>query len=847
MHMTKRISNRSILALLLSAGAALPAHAQQVSPAGETEQPAADSDIIVTGTRDSGMRAADSPAPIQVLGGDTLSRVGQNDLVQALVQNLPSVQAQNFGGNIDAFHLSFKLRGLNPNHTLILLNGKRRHGTANVTISGGAFIGNAAPDIALIPRDSIARVEVLQDGAAAQYGTDAIAGVINIIQKTNGSGGVVTANAGKYFDGGGETWGVSGNIGIEPFAGAYLNLTAERRYHGYSFRGDLDPRVIDTGVPGNSGAALLTRFPGLVNAPNYPYVNRISGDPKYDLALVTYNAGYEFSPDLEFYTFGSYGHRTGRGLQNYRLPNVVVGVASTDTPFPLGFTPEQVVRQTDYAFTAGLKGKVAGVNWDLATTYGNDNVDVSVENSANASIYRDSSTATRAGVTPRDFYAGTFVADQWTTTLDLTHEIDLGLAEPLTLAAGLEYRRETYEIKPGDPTSYYGTGSQSFLGYSPINAGRHRRTNWSQYLDISLRPVEGLYLDGALRHEDYSDFGETTVVKGTARYDFSEVFALRGTASTGFRAPTLAEEYYSGIGVGPTQISGVFAPNSPGAAFLGVPGLRPEKSTNFSAGLVLRPASKLNITIDAYQIKIRDRIVQSGTFFGYNSNPAVIRSPSVIQALTANGVTIDPAIFTASNASIGVVTFVNGIDTRTRGVDFVATYSTDLGSAGNIDWSLTANYNKTKITKLGSPPSNVNQGVLLLDAAAQSTLINTTPKFRAVAGALWEIGPVSLSLRESYYGSSYQLIQNPVLPNFEKAVVKSAFLTDVELSYKFLGSVTLSAGANNLFNVYPTKLPKALRDAQYAISSLSYATQYPRESPLNVSGGYYYGRIAVTF
>ena len=846
--MKKNIPNGAAFLAILSAGAALPAQAQGANAANPEQTAISDgSEIIVTGTRDTGMRAADSPAPIQVLGGDTLSRVGQNDLVQALVQNLPSVQAQNFGGNIDAFHLSFKLRGLNPNHTLILLNGKRRHGTANITISGGAYIGNAAPDIALIPRDSIARVEVLQDGAAAQYGTDAIAGVINIIQKRNDTGGVITANAGKYFDGGGETWGVSGNIGLAPFEGAYLNLSAERRYHGFSFRGDLDPRVIDTGVAGNSGAALLRRFPGLVNAPNYPYVNRISGDPKYDLALVTYNAGYEFGSDLEFYTFGSYGHRTGRGNQNYRLPDVVVGVSPTDTPFPFGFTPQQVVRQTDYAFTGGLKGNFGGLNWDLATTYGNDNVDVAVENSANASIYRDSSTATRPGTTPRDFDAGTFVATQWTTTLDLTHEFDIGLAEPLNVAAGGEYRRESYEIKAGDPTSYYGTGSQSFLGYSPINAGKHRRTNWSQYLDISLKPVERLYLDGAVRHEDYSDFGETTVVKGTARYDFSPAFAVRGTASTGFRAPTLAEEYYSGIGVGPTQISGVFAPNSPGAAFLGVPGLRPEKSTNFSGGLVIRPAPRLSVTIDAYQIKLRNRIVQSGTFFGYNSNPSVIRSPSVIQALLANGVTIDPGIYTASSASIGVVTFVNGLDTRTRGIDFVANYATDLASAGTIDWSLTANYNKTKITRLGSPPSNVNQGVLLLDAAAQSTLINTTPKFRAVASALWTIGDFSLSLRESYYGSSYQLIQNPQRPNFEKAVVKASFLTDIEASYKLFGNLSLSLGANNLFNVYPTKLPKALRDAQYATSSLSYATQYPRESPLNVSGGYYYGRIAVTF
>ncbi|WP_293977063.1 TonB-dependent receptor [Sphingomonas sp.] len=846
------MGSRAALTLaLIYAGMVAPTTANATP--GSTEQAGAETkgdsanEVIVTGTRSLGMLAVESPSPIQLLDDSALKRVGQNDLIQALAQNLPSVQAQAFGGNVDAFHLSFKLRGLNPNHTLVLINGKRRHGTANISVSGGAYNGNAAADISLIPVDSIARVEILQDGAAAQYGTDAIAGVINIIQKKDSSGGVVTANAGQYFDGGGRTWDVAGNIGIEPFEGAYLNLTAERRYHGYSFRGNLDPRVINTGVAGNSGATLLARFPTLVNAPDYPYVNRISGDPKYDLATVTYNGGYDLGSGIELYSFGSYAHRTGRANENYRLPNVVVGVSATDIPFPYGFTPQQVARETDYSFTGGVSGSVDKLNWDLSTTYGNDKVNVAVENTANASLYSNSSTATRAGTTPRDFHAGDFIASQWTTNLDLTRAFDIGLAEPVNVAAGIEYRREIYEIVAGDPTSYYGTGSQSFQGYAPVNAGRHGRHDWSEYLDVSVRPVEKWLIDAAVRHEDYSDFGSTTVVKGTTRYDFTPAIAVRGTASTGFRAPTLAEEYYSGIGVGPTQISGVFAPNSPGASSLGIPGLKPEKSTNFSAGLVLRPAPRLRMTLDGYSIELRHRIVQSGTFFGYNSNRTVTVSPSVIQALLANGVTIDPAIYSASSGSIGVTAFVNGLNTRTRGIDFVANYASDFGSFGTVDWSLTANYNKTKITNLGKPPSNVNQGILLLDAAAQSTLVKTTPKVRATAGAFWSLGRLSLNLRESYYGRSYQLIQNPVLANYEKAEVNGKFITDIELSYKLFNGLKLSAGANNLFNTYPTKIPASLMNAYYSISSSSYATQYPRETALNISGGYYYGRATFSF
>ncbi|CAN5320093.1 TonB-dependent receptor [soil metagenome] len=826
-----------------------PESAAATTPLLENPAPSVNSgdEIIVTGTRTSGLRVSDSPAPVQVLGNDVLQRVGQSDLIQGLAQNLPSIQAQSFGGNQDAFHLSLKLRGLNPNHTLVLINGKRRHGTANVVVSGGAFGGSAAPDMSFIPITSIDHVEVLQDGAAAQYGTDAIAGVINIIQKKNASGGSLSVTGGHYFDEGGATWSVLGNIGIEPFNGAYLNVSAERKHHGFSFRGDVDPRVINTGVAGNSGATLLTRFPGLVNAPDYPYVNRISGDSAFDLTSVTYNAGYAVTPDTEIYSFGSYGHRNGTANENYRLPNVVVGVAASDIAFPLGFTPQEEAKDTDYSVTGGIKGIFSGTTWDLSSTYGRDINKTYVNNSANASLYAASSSATRNGSTPQDFHTGDFIATQWTNTLDVTHDFDLGSAGSLTAAGGIEYRHETYEIAAGDPTSYYGTGSQAYLGFAPINAGKHSRNNWSEYLDFTFKPLSGLLIDAAVRHEHYSDFGNTTVFKGTGRYDFSPAIAIRGTASTGFRAPTLAEEYYSGIGVGPTLISGNFAPNSPGAAFLGVPGLKAEKSTNFSGGLVLHPISNLTITVDAYTIEIKNRIVQSSVFYGYNSNRNVITSPSIIQALTANGVTIDPAIYTASSGAIGVQTFVNGAKTRTRGLDFVASYASDFGGLGHVDWSLAANYNATKIKELASPPSNVNQNLLILDKAAQSLLINATPKFRATANAYWTLGPIGINLREAFYSPTFYYIQNPVSAAFEKARVGNKFITDVQVDYKVTRSLKLSIGANNLFNIYPDKLPASLRNSYYNISSASYVTQYPRETALNISGGYYYGRATFSF
>jgi iron complex outermembrane receptor protein len=804
--------------------------------------------VIVTGTRTTGLRAVDSPAPIQVLGADVIKKTGQPDLIQALAQNVPSFTAQAFGSDTSALNLSIKLRGISPNHTLVLINGKRRHGTANVVVSGGPYGGGAAADMAFIPVSSIDHVEVLQDGAAAQYGTDAIAGVVNIITKKNDSGGSITVNGGQYFDGGGRTGDVMFNLGLAPMDKMYVNLSGETKFHDFSFRGDVDPRVINTPAAGNISAAILTRFPGLVNAKDYPYVNRIAGDAQYRLTTVTYNAGYELTPEINLYSFGTYGYKKGQAFENYRLPNVVVGVSPTDIPFPLGFSPKESITEHDYALTGGIEGMTGGWSWDASSTYGKDNHSVNVLSSANQTLYRNSSTLTTKGVTPTTFHDGDFIATQWTSTFDVTREIDVGLAGPLNIAAGVEHRRETYEIKAGDPTSYYGTGAQSFFGYAPVSASKNSRTDNSIYLDLATTPIENLKLDGAVRYENYSDFGDTTVVKLTARYDFSPAIAVRGTASTGFRAPTLAESFYAGINVGPTSVSGVFAPNSPGAKFLGAAGLGPEKSKNYSVGFVTHLIPRLTMTLDAYQIEMTNRIVQTGNMFGYNSNPNVVTSPSILAALTGSGVTIDPAIFTASSGSVGVVMFVNGLDTTTKGGDFVATYSTDFDTWGRIDWSISANYNVTKIDRVAPPPSNVSTRQVLLDTQAQATLTKTTPKYRGTLGATWTLDKFTVTLKETLIGPSYGLVQDPLAARLLKNKISKAGITDIEVTYAPIDSVRISIGANNLLNEYPNRQNGTYRYGQYMTNASGYASSvYPTFSPFGINGGYYYGKVSYSF
>ncbi|HOY76505.1 MAG TPA: TonB-dependent receptor [Hyphomonadaceae bacterium] len=828
--------------------------------------PERDDIIIVTGTRTTGMTAADSPAPVVVLDSTALESIGQPDLRVALSQNVPSFTAQAFGGDTAALTLSARLRGLSPNHALILLNGKRRHGTSNLAVLGGGFQGNASADLSFIPSGSIERVEVLLDGAAAQYGSDAIAGVINIIQKSADTGGAVSVDGGQYFDGGGETYHVSANAGWAPFEGAYMNLTYDSKFRDDSFRGDFDPRVVNG--PWNAGAvnSPARTYPQVTTAADWPYLNRIAGDPQIKVDVFSFNGGYEISDTLEFYTFGSYGFKRGNAHENYRLPNVVTGKAvdlagnRTDVPFPLGFDPRQGSVEQDYALAAGFTGNFEGFNWDLSTVYGEDKVKITVLNTANADYYRDTSvlatptTAYKPGYTPRDIYAGAFNSTQWTTTLDGTYDIDVGFSSPVTLAAGAEYRVDGYKLSDGNPISYYKGGSQSYYGFAPTDASDNERESWAVYFDVAANPIPQLTLDAAIRFEDYSDFGDTTIGKLTARYDFSDTFALRGTASTGFRAPTLAEGYYSGINVGPSAINGQLAPNSVGARLLGSNGLSPEESKNLSVGFVAHPLSNLSVTLDVYQIEIENRILGSGGLTGATSATGanVTRLPQVVAAIQANGVQIDPSIYTNASWSIGASFFTNGIDTRTQGADLVINYDTDFGAWGSVDWTLSGNMAKHKVTKVAPPPAALLVGATGPDPAlfSRATVFNfekSSPEYRFMLGAVWKIGDYTISIKETMNGpaTSYALSPRTSQPYLTKLDV--TYTTDLEVAYQLNDNWKIAVGADNVFNEYPVETPDWVRAEQLGLNSNAYVTKYSTLSPFGINGGYYYGRVSYAF
>lgn len=800
--------------------------------------------VIVTGTRTTGLRAVDSPAPITVLDSSALQRVGQTDLIQAIAQNVPSFNAQAFGGDTANLTLSAKLRGLSPNHALVLINGKRRHGTANLAVLGGPFQGGAAADLNFISLGSVSHIEVLQEGAAAQYGSDAIAGVINIILKDADEGGSATVSAGKYMSGGGETADLTLNLGVKPFENAFLNLSYQTRYHDYSFRGDVDPRVTNTQFNINSSSR-LSRYPQLANHPDFPYMNRIAGDAEYRLNIGSYNFGLELG-DVQLYSFGTYGDKYASAFENYRVPNLVVGKDGS-VPRPFGFSPREVIYETDYAATAGVKGQMAeGWNFDFATTYGKDDVSIYVKDSINRSLYIDTSTATTPGQSPTDFYAGAFIFTQWTTQADFSKEFEIGQAGPMNLAFGAEYRKETYEIKPGDAGSRYKEGSQSYPGFQFTDAGKHDRKSYAFYGNVALQPTEPLKLDLAARYEHFSDFGDTFIVKGTGRYDFNEKLAIRGTASTGFRAPTLAESYYSATNVSPTSAFVQLPPNSAAARLVGVNGLDPEKSRNFSVGFVAHPGWGVTATLDVYQITIKDRVVGSGALFGSGGD---VNIPAVRAAIIANGNVLDPTV-----TQTGINIFTNGLDTRTRGAELVVTTTQDLADWGSVQWSFTGNVTDTKVTKIAPPPAQLT-GASLFDLTSIGNLETTAPKYRFVLGALWTWDKLSINVKETLYGpaSRYDsrtgcpLTTGTTLPTCFKNKIGATFITDLEISYRIIEPVKLTIGANNLFNKYPDKLNPAYRNTFLTGNANGYVTQYPTFSSFGINGGYYYGKIAYTF
>jgi iron complex outermembrane receptor protein len=765
--------------------------------------------VIVTGTRADNRTESSSLTPIDVVSAQTLKQTGTTELTTALARIIPSLTfPRPAAADTADSQRPAQLRGLSPDQVLVLVDGKRWHPGAILLTNGVLGRGSQAVDLNTIPMGAIDHIEVLRDGASAQYGSDAIAGVINIVLKKGAQGGDVEVTGGQYSAGDGRQWQGSANFGI-PLNNdkGWVRFTLQDGNQDYTNRAEPN----------------RTR-PWEGTTQRY-------GDPAVKDHNLFLNAQYDLTPGVQLYAFGHYSNRDTTSPAFFRN---VASSNSVPSLYPNGYLPLEHADSTDQSLVFGVRGKTAGGwRWDVSGNYGGNRVSYATENSVNRAFLHD------FGYSPTDFHDGILRATQQSFDVDIAKELSTSwLPNPVTLAFGAEYLRQTYKIEAGDPASWYtGTsgvsgGAQGFGGYQPTDAGSYSRHDVAEYVSVETNLTDRFGTSLALRHEDYTDFGNTTSGALAGRFDFTDRFAIRGSATTGFRAPSLAQQHYSytsslyyGAGNSlqlPPGIynTGLVPVNSQVGQLLGAESLEPEKSRNFTLGLVWNPLDALNLSLDIYQIKVNNRITLS-------SNLATT-SPTVRAYLAANGVT-------NTNYS-GIAYFTNAVDTRTRGADLVASYLSDFGNNGTLQSTLSYNYNKNKVTDIKANPAILDQlGVNLkrIDRRDQYGLLaDTTPRSKLILNEVYGVGHWGFNGTLTRYGSfvSYNSTTASLDQTFG-----AKWILDLAVNYN-LDRWTFTLGGDNVLNTYPDKVIHA--------NDNNGTLPYSVFSPFGFNGAYVYGKVA---
>jgi iron complex outermembrane receptor protein len=835
------------LSLLLAGSGARAADV--AAPA--TTEAAQVEEVIVTGVRGTQPRTnANSPVPIDIISAQQLIETGKTGLKEILGAEIPSLTlpAQN-GGGTSASVPPIAVDGLSGDYVLVLVNGKRRHTTALINNLATIAGGSTPVDLDLLPVSAIDHIEYLRDGAAAQYGSDAITGVINIILKDSAHGGTADTTAGQTYSREGQLEQEEFDVGHDFFKG-FINFAASYVHH--------DPA---TAISNGPATGLL--YP-LVNGqpdPREATGNRNYGSAYGDSTLLnglnlSYNLSTPFGDGLEAYTFTTLSFSNIKDARGAFRPD---DLSSLPQIFPNGFQAYRLIHQTDFQVAAGVKGTLFGWHWDASSTYGRDFARLGADNTLNASL--------GPSVTQTSFYIGEQIFDQWTNNLDVTRGFNIGLAKPLDVSWGFEHRWEQFAEVAGEPNSYIdggyvipngGTpfdnlyhgqlpqaGLQSFTGTTPADASTHSRNNYAAYVDLGTNLTKPWYVGVAGRAEHYDDSsGDTISGKATSRYELLPGLALRGSISNGFRAPSLAEEYFSTtqntIGFTSTgqqyTLQSKFLPaNGSIAAALGATPLKPEESTNYSGGITYEPTHNLRLTADVYEIDINNRIVKSSQITG-----------TEVQNILA------PLGFSGLGAA---QYFTNAVSTRTDGVDLVGEYKQNLNRFGIIHWSVSYSLNSSTITHIKANPAVLNgYGYVEFNGQSQRQLTESTPKDRLQLGADWTNDKWRVHLLETRYGP----YDEPSTVEANDWHFSPKWITDLEVSYELTRSVTLAVGANNILNVYPDRKPSEVAidttlTGAPGYSAAAYgaptsgASIYGTNSPFGLTGGFYYGRLGVKF
>ncbi len=786
--------------------------------------------VAVIGSRSEERTVIDAPAPIDVLTSVDIRASGRTETAQMIQALAPSFNfpRMSIGDGTDHVRPA-TLRGLGADQVLVLVNGKRRHTGALVNVNGSIGRGQAAVDLNAIPASMIDRIEVLRDGASAQYGSDAIAGVINLVLKSTaenevqvtGGGNMTNFNPprqnavavvdktlwdGKVFQGH-ATWSA-------PLQTGYLTLGGELRDRGWTNRSLPDTRTqYLAGDPRNADPSRTNQ------------INHRLGDAWLHDVTGFFNFGRPLDAvNGEVYAFGGFGKRAGEAAGFWRR---ALDGRTVRALWPNGFLPLIRSDITDLSGSVGIKGGVGQWKYDLSTVYGGNSFNFNVKNSANASLGAQS---------PREFDAGTLGFFQWTNNLDLNREFNPG--RPVRVGVGAEFRNETFEITAGEPDSYRdggvkildgpdigkqpAIGAQVFPGFRPSDAGSHSRSNIGTYLDIESDLTERWLVSGAARYENYSDFGSTTTGKVATRLKVVKGFNFRGAVSTGFRAPSLHQSFFSSTAT--NFINGVpfevrtFPVNDPIARVLGAKDLTPEKSTNLSAGFAAEPTKNLSLTVDHYSITITDRIVFSENFTG----------TQVAALLASKGL---------SGVSGGRY-FTNAIDTRTNGLDIVVNYAHDLGRAGFARLTAGYNQNKTEVTHVvPTPPELSSQSEALFGRVERGRIEVGQPKNNFLTSIDWSRKGWNVLLRGQRFGEviGRGTLANGTLDN----TYSPKWISDLSVGWRTPWKVKLTVGVDNVFDTYP--------DQSIAGTDNSGIFPFTGISPFGYNGRFIYSRLNYTW
>ncbi len=734
-------------------------------------------EVVITGNRAKARTILDSPVPIDNINAAELVASGKVTVEEMLTYKIPSYNSTNQTVSDATAHFDpADLRGLGPSRTLVLINGKRKNQSALVYINDTPGKGEVGTDMKSIPAAAIARIEVLRDGASAQYGSDAIAGVINIILKKDVKHITANIHTGITTQGDGLEVGADINGAYSNEKGAYVNYTVGLRHQQHTNRAGEPGKDDLFGVPANdpTWGQWLSDNPDL---------GMTVGQPDMNTGEIMLNGAIPFNNDKgEFYATMSATLRKGKSFALYRTPYWVSdphNLLHNPADDYNGFQPTFETNISDNMDILGAKFEAGKFNVDVSATYGVNKVEYIIGNTLNPDM---------GALSPTQFEAGGYRFSNLIGNVDVSRSFD-----KISVIFGAEYKVENFKSIAGEPASYFGGGAQSFPGVSPNDRLTKKRGSFGAYANVDYDITKAFLIGGAVRFENYDDFGNNTSYKINGRYKFGNTATVRASYSTGFRAPSLHQVYLRNI---QTLVSGGTVSNQ--GTFnnvdpiirngLGVPQLKAETSTNYTLGVTVKPIRNVSLSLDYYSVAINDRVLFTGEV-GFDSDPLTTNPVEAI--LVANDIT-------------SLKFFTNAVNTETQGIDFVASYNNIRFPKGKLGFNLALNWNETKIVdEITTPSLLAANGYDIFNRKEASRIESSRPKIKGMFGVNYEQEKFNIHLNNTYFGEvTWQHAADPT----KDQTFAGKVITDVVFGYDFYKWLRFNLTVNNLLNVYPDEI-----------------------------------------